>query len=354
MKLYSNPIGRDVFGESIRQYLNSARKGSLFRIATAYISVSGVKKFEKHLKKFINQKNGTVEIIAGIDIGSDPVKGIQKAVRICGVGSVFIFWDPAGYTFHPKVYCLTDSKLKGGTFLIGSSNFTEKGLFKNYECSLQLQVSERDNNSLLEQVNKYFVKLRNSRYCQPATKELLKALLKVEKKRRSKDDKLTSSRVPAEVRDRFTGKTKKVKLGKGFTMLLSHNDVSGKRYEPYFLIPVRARDESPSFWGWEDKYSPSTRSGMPERHIVTTVNIKGASFVENKRIYWVEKRDEFRFVSPAIYRLGKSYIAHMLHIKKTKKGYDIHVIPPSDPLFSVLIKNAVNLSSFQKKWGYIS
>jgi HKD family nuclease len=352
MKLISHPIGTDVFGNAIQKCLREAPKGGLFRVAIAYVSVSGIKKFEKHLKKFIDQ-NGTVEIIAGIDIGDDPVKGIQEVLRICGPGSVFIFWNPAGYTFHPKVYCLTDTRMKGGSFWIGSSNFTEKGLFKNYECSIQLQVSDRDNHSLLDQINKYFVDLRKSPFCQPATKALLKPLLKIEKKRKRQGDRLSPTQVPPEIRDKFTSKIKRNKLGKGFTMLLSHNDVSGKRYEPYFLIPVRARDENPHFWGWHDDFSPSKQSGMPERRIVTKIHLKGTTSIENKRIYWVEKRDEFRFVSPTIYQLGKSFVGNILHVKRTTKGYDIHVIPPTDSRFSILIKYAVNLSSYQKKWGYI-
>ncbi len=50
MKLFSYPIGTDVFGETIQQCLRKARNGSLFRVAVAYISVSGAKKLEKHLK----------------------------------------------------------------------------------------------------------------------------------------------------------------------------------------------------------------------------------------------------------------------------------------------------------------
>jgi hypothetical protein len=333
--------------------LREAPKGSIFRAAIAYVSISGVKKVEKHLKKFIDQ-NGTVEIIAGIDIGDDAVRGIREVLRICGHGSVFIFWNPVGYTFHPKVYCLTDAKMKSGYIWIGSSNFTEKGLFKNYECSIQLKVSEKDNYTLLEQINKYFIDLRKSPFCLPASKALLKPLLKIEKKRKRQGDRLLPAQVPSEIRDKFTSKTKRSKLGKGFTMLLSHNDVSGKRFEPYFLIPVRARDENPSFWGWPDKFFASKRGGMPERHIKTKIHLKGSTLIENRRLYWFEKRDEFRFVSPTIYSLGKSCVGNILHVKRTSKGYDIYVIPPDDPHFPILIKNAVNLSSYQKKWGYIT
>ena len=35
-------------------------------------------------------------------------------------------------------------------------------------------------------------------------------------------------------------------------------------------------------------------------------------------------------------------------------GYEINVIPPSDGRFPNLVKYAVNLSSNQKKWGYIN
>ncbi len=96
------------------------------------------------------------------------------------------------------------------------------------------------------------------------------------------------------------------------------------------------------------------RSGMPERRIVAEIHLKGLTFKENKRLYWVEKRDEFRFVSPAIYKLGKSYVGSILYLMRTSEGYKIHVISPTEPHFSVLMKNAVNLSSHQKKWGYIN
>lgn len=353
MKFISHPVGPDVFGNAIQESLSKAPKGSLFRIAIAYVSAGGVRKLEKQLRKFI-ENNGTIEIIVGMDIGDEPVKGIQEVARICGPGSVFIFWNPAGYTFHPKVYCLTDSKMRGGLFWIGSSNFTENGLFKNYECSIQLQASERDNHSLLEQINKYFVQLRKSSFCQPATKHLLGILIKSEKKRKKHDEKLPLTKVPPEIRSLFTRKTRRKTLGKGFAMLLSHNDVSGKRFEPYFLIPVRARDENLGFWGWSDKFSPSSRSGMPERKIITNIIVNGSTVTEKRRIYWVDERDEFRFVSPTIYRLGKSFVGNILHAKQTARGYAIHIVSPTDSRFPILIKYAINLSSHQKKWGYIT
>lgn len=353
MKLISHLVGPDEFGNALQTNLQDAPKGSLFRIAIAYVSASGVKKLEKSLKKFM-KRNGTIEIIAGIDIGDNSVEGIQKVAHICGPGSVFIFWNPTGYTFHPKVYCLTDAKMKGGSFWVGSSNLTENGLFRNYECSLQFHASTEDNQPLLEQINDYFVQLRKSSFCQPATRDLIEALIKSEKKRKRKGDRLSPSRFPPEIRDKFSNKVKAKKLGKGFSMLLSYNDVSGKRFEPYFLIPVRARDENLHFWGWPDEFSPSHRSGMPEKRIESNIHVGGSTVTENKRIYWVEERDEFRFVSPVIYRLGKSFAGNILHMERTTTGYDINVIPPTDMRFPILIKYAVNLSSNQKKWGYIN
>jgi hypothetical protein len=137
-------------------------------------------------------------------------------------------------------------------------------------------------------------------------------------------------------------------------MLLSYNDVSGKRFEPYFLIPVRARDEKPQFWGWPNEFVPSRKSHMLEKRIETTIHIGGSTVVEKKRIYWVEERDEFRFVSPIIYRLGTSSIGSIVHIERTETGYEINVVTPSDVQFPNLVKYAVNLSSNQKKWGYIN
>lgn len=352
MKLISHLAGADEFGIALQASLRNAPKGSLFRIAIAYVSVGGVKKLEKYLKHFI-EKNGTIEIIAGIDIGDDSVKGIQTVAHICGPGSVFIFWNPTGYTFHPKVYCLTDARMKKGFFWVGSSNLTEKGLFKNYECSIQLHASEKDNHSLLEQVNNYFVQLRKSSSCQPATKDLIDLLLKSENKRKREGDRLPASRFPPEVRDKFFSKSKTKKLGKGFSMLLSHNDVSSKRFEPYFLIPVRARDENPRFWGWESSFSPSAATGKPERKIEVDITIGTRTIKESRRIYWVQERSEFRFVSPSIYGLGKSWVGCILHISKKANGYEIKVISPKDPGYPIFLHYAVNLSSHQKKWGYI-
>lgn len=352
MKLFSYPVGVDVFGNALQKSLSEASRGSLFRVAVAYISIAAIKKMEKCLKEFI-ARNGTIEIIVGINIGDEPAKGIQEILRLCGDGSVFMFWSPAGHIFHPKVYCLTNSKMSRGHCWVGSSNFTERGLFKNYECGIQLQVSDKDNPFLIEQINKYFIDLRRSPFCQPVTDALLKPFLEIEKKRKRQDRRQFPMKIPLIVKEKFLGKTVENELGKGFIMLLSHNDVSGKRFEPYFLIPVLARDENPNFWGWDKDFSLSKRGGVPERRVVIKIHLNEEAVAENGRLYYVEKRDEFRFVSRKIYHLGKTHKGSLLHMKRIVDGFDIHVIPSSDTRFAGIVRNAVNLSSNQKKWGYV-
>lgn len=348
MRLLASP---ESLGNSIGNALKTAPKGSKLRFAVACISPSGVAAIEDSLKFFLS-KESSIEAVAGIDIGAQPVKGIQSLHQICGPESVSVFWNPLGGIFHPKVYHLSYGGSTNFRCWIGSSNFSAQGLYKNHECSIEIQASTDVGQHFLSQIDEYFNWLHRNPFCLPVESALLELLKDVDTRQIGlRNRRRTSSKILQAWGQLFRAKSKT--LGTAFVMILSHNDVSGKRSEPYFLIPVRARDENPRFWEWPNAFSPSARGRFPERKLRTNIWVNNGVITEERRLYWFDGKKEFRFTSPTIYKLGESFVGSLLYFSKTGTGYDINVIPSQSKNFGIFVQSAIQLSSDQKRWGYV-
>jgi hypothetical protein len=92
-------------------------------------------------------RGGTATIILGIDAGGATRPGLLLASML--FNEAFVFHDPPGGTFHPKLYLASGSGK--ALLVVGSSNATAGGLFDNYEASLEALFdlpSEQDDPAL--------------------------------------------------------------------------------------------------------------------------------------------------------------------------------------------------------------
>lgn len=341
----------EIIGDELKKSLDSAPKRAIFRVIVGYISSSGLLELETSLRKIIDQ-GGSVEVIVGLNqISKKSIKALDILYNICGGIGVFVFWNPnVNVTFHPKCYLL--NKIKGGNHYvwIGSSNFTKQGLFCNYECNVHFVLEPVKDVSLIAQIEAYYSKIRGSDFCHALDLSRLDQLKQIKGIPTGEKPAVDSQKINTQIKNIF-GITPITPLPKkSFLMTLSKNDVSGKRWEPYFLIPLAAMQENQAFWGWPLQQTPA--SIFPSTPIQAKITVGQNTFTENRRIYYVEDPEELRFVSPIIYKLGVAFIGNIILIQHKKNFYQIEVINKKDQRFAAFLKKATNVASNQKIWGY--
>jgi HKD family nuclease len=341
----------EVIGDEIRKSLDSAPKQTIFCATVGYISDSGMKRLKASLKKIIAQ-GGTVEVIVGLNqVSKRSLAALATLYNICSGIGVFVFWNPnINVTFHPKCYLLKPPKSGAIYVWIGSSNFTKQGLFSNYECNLHFVLDPKRDQSLISQIEDYYSKIRNSPYCHALDQGRLKRLATVRGIPSGEKPISTSPKINEQIKKIF-GLKHRVTLPKNaFIMTLSKNDIAGKRWEPYFLIPMAAMQAAPSFWDWP--LTEMTKSKYPKKDINAEISVGQRKTIENRRIYYVDGRKELRFVSPTIYKLGLSFSGSIVLIHKKNHKYHIDVVEKHDQRFAILLKYATQVASSQKLWGY--
>ena len=343
--------GIEIIGDELRNSLDTAPKNTIFRATVGYISESGLAQLEMSLKRTITQ-SGTVEVIVGLNqISKRSIKALATLYSICGGIGVFVFWNPnINVTFHPKCYLLKTPK-SGKTYAwIGSSNFTKQGLFSNYECNLHLVLEPKKDRPLITQIEDYYSKIRNSPYCHVLDVARLAQLKTVKGIPSGEKPTYASPKINDQIKNIFGLKPKVPLPKKAFVMTLSKNDIDGKRGEPYFLVPILAKDENNAFWGWP--LTQSSASVYPSSVIQAKINVGQKTIIENRRIYFVPDKTELRFVSSTIYKLGLSFLGSLLLIQRKQHMYQIDVIEKEHKRFASLLKLATHVASNQKMWGY--
>lgn len=116
-------------GSVLRGMLGDHALGSL-TIVVAWVRYRGLLRLKRNFKAF-RDRGGTVRVVVGIDEGGATRPGLLGIMRMSD--EAYVFHDPGGGTFHPKVY-LGEGQEKA-VLLVGSSNLTPGGLFVNVEAS---------------------------------------------------------------------------------------------------------------------------------------------------------------------------------------------------------------------------
>jgi HKD family nuclease len=121
---------------------------------SAFASQAGV----NGLGQFITEAKSHLERIVVI-VGVDQMATSKEALEALLALNIdaFVFYQPSREAiFHPKIY-LFDGKERS-ELIIGSSNLTTNGLFRNVETSLLVSIdnSVEDDRDIIEQVKIYF------------------------------------------------------------------------------------------------------------------------------------------------------------------------------------------------------
>jgi HKD family nuclease len=355
------------FGRYLKNQLNKIKvKESLFRFAVAYAQESYEPLLGKALRSYV-KKGGTVEAVIGVDSRGTSAKALKEILGICGPSSVFVYHNPADGTFHPKFYILSDKQ--SALAIVGSSNLTVGGIANNFEVStaIELDLESEEDVPIFNSFDKLFKGIKGSPSCRlldMSFLEELKATGALRGRATTQPESTISNTSRKQLREYFgftphkgiRVKPRRIKKHPRFVMSLVENDVSGKRGEPYFLVPIKARDQNPSFWGWRSNFSPSPKGKFPERLFRAKVNIEGNQTFENCRLYFFEGRDEFRLKCEPIYRLGRAYAGSFVVISWAREHNEtiamISMIPKGDQQYERLAKLPLEVHAMGKRWTY--
>jgi hypothetical protein len=105
-------------------------------IVVAWTRFRGLARLQPEMETF-RDRGGRSQVIVGIDEGGATRPGLLLATRL--FDRAYVFHDPAGGTFHPKIYLAEGAER--ALLVVGSSNATPGGWFHNYEASLEARFA---------------------------------------------------------------------------------------------------------------------------------------------------------------------------------------------------------------------
>ncbi|MFV0225494.1 phospholipase D family protein [Empedobacter falsenii] len=146
------PVGNKVIE------LIETREIKKITILTAFSSSSIIDKICKYLE-IKNIQIDTFRVVTGIDqkgTSKDALKSLLEQELI----TPRVFYSTSNNIFHPKIYLFENETT---TFLIiGSSNFTQQGLFVNIESSVFLEIENTSGDyKIIEDLCNYYTILRS-------------------------------------------------------------------------------------------------------------------------------------------------------------------------------------------------
>lgn len=142
----------DAIGNYLVKYLNQQDFHSFTGISAfaSEAGIFGLSGYFETAKKFY--KNLT--LIVGIDQEGTSKEALEEILNI-NIGS-YIFYQNEAPIFHPKIYLFEgDKEIK---LIVGSSNLTGRGLFRNVESSLLIEfdINDPEGTTLLTTLKTYY------------------------------------------------------------------------------------------------------------------------------------------------------------------------------------------------------
>jgi len=307
------------------------------------------KKIFSALKENLPKLKDKTWVIVGIELRvfKESLDVLHKLFK----PNVFVYYNPKGFFFHPKLHIIKLSE-KEGVIVVGSSNLTLAGFFENLEINLALELDleipvEKE---IFDDAVVAFKKILCLKSINPLNEELIEKIGQVRMPRKRP---LQGKRPIPRLSDLFESDEIDFEGYTNFVMTLSYNDVSGKRSEKYIRIPKHAVEKNTAFWGWDNKFSPSAVAGFPERRIKIIYDKKPYTY----RMYYVPRVSEMRLVFPKIYKLGKAYVGSILCVTKTNGEYKAKLVKKDGRGYKKLLGYCTEISpkgqsAVPKRWGY--
>lgn len=136
VEILTNPGTSRRLGDVLLGQLRD-EKWTTFRAAVAFVKRSGVQFLGAALRDF--SRLGDVRISVGVDFGGTSEEGLLQLLDVSGGdGHIWVFHNTNGSTFHPKAFLFRNAA--EALVIIGSGNFTQGGLFTNYESALSITL----------------------------------------------------------------------------------------------------------------------------------------------------------------------------------------------------------------------
>lgn len=344
-------------GKRLSLLLNSLnrQKGSL-SIVVAYVDDTFRHSLGDSLHKFA-KVGGKTQVVVGIDSRGTARSALEWLLKVLPLGDLHVYHNPADATFHPKFFIVKDGSK--AHVLIGSSNLTGGGMANNFEINIEVELDLGDSKDKAF-LSEFENLVQKTISCPSCVKLDAAMLLRIDaagalKKRSSTRGEAIITRKASKSLSSLFGKTRHARLTprqkaikmqarsqkSKFVMSLVHNDLSvPKRADPYFLIPLAARDQEPGFWGWPTKFT-KTKKGIPERRFNVTIHLLGKTVTEKSRLSYYAGYREFRFKSKSIYNLGSSYIGSYVVISWSRDSSgsriaNVELVPRGTPKYTKL------------------
>ena len=162
-------------GNILIDALNSKKYNSFYAFS-AFASKAGINGLKSTIQYAVSS-GMVVNIIVGVD-QKGTSKAALKSIRRLNVNS-FVFYQKSPSIYHPKMY-LFEGKDES-QLIVGSSNLTSQGLFRNIETSVLINLDNSDKSDIdfvKDLKNKYSSLFGlNDQNLQKITKSLIKDLV---------------------------------------------------------------------------------------------------------------------------------------------------------------------------------
>ncbi len=131
------------------ELLESLEWASDVRIATAFVKGSGVAKLSDSLKRVLS-RGGEIQVVYGLDFRITDPEAIEEILSLADGNPdsvkhyAYSDWGLAiSHVFHPKLYVCAASE-GSARVLMGSSNLTRGGLWRNFEVNAVISGTLND------------------------------------------------------------------------------------------------------------------------------------------------------------------------------------------------------------------
>ena len=369
-----------LMGDEIAAALSGGNYKS-FRGAVAFIRQPGLKTIYPNLLQF-TQNGGSALIVAGIDDGITSYQSLSNLLPLAKLHIHHV--TNMGETFHPKMYIFGKTDRTVDKIIIGSSNLTVGGFYRNVEANVEIDFDlEHDHgavSSFTKELDKFWNDLIRNKNTIPANSQFLDKL--AEEGRLSDENKISSFRGIANSlmrsaprsgqfgnstksasvpKSKISPTTGKIPMGMNkFAMTLSHFDTSPQSQDPVILIPLRALNENLDFWNFPASYGVS---GKHYLEYYTNAKIyNGGKSLAPVRIYAYSGKREFRLQCENIKRNGSKgdimEIEKVATVRRRAMGvanwyeYKITLHKRGQPTFNSAGSNLTHTLPSGKKYGY--
>lgn len=361
--MLSELIGNRVSaGECIKSLLARSDYQKM-KMMVAFAKQAGVSRLLNDFRGFING-GGSFEGILGIDHHVTTVQGLQQLTTLSK--DIYIHHEKNISTFHPKVYIFEGKK--DTAVIIGSANLTCGGLFVNCEASVLLKSENTaEDRNFISDLQDYYNSVLKDTNTKLADSTLISNLFNqglVADETRTRDFSGIIKRVSAIPFG--SGKQRRpppapsvsqarVSVPSKFLVTLSVFDVSHRSADPVILIPLRALKDHPAFWEWPASFTLSA-GGYPERYVSANVVLPSQTFQNFFiRIYYYERKSEFRLQCEPIKRNGRAGDMMLIERNSSERApyYTIRLVSKTTSEYTSLVRNCPHVVSSQKRYGYL-